>query len=245
MKILIGGPVRQELDIFTEYIKSVRALELPDGYTAECHFIFNECDLSHLLLPNETYEIINTGSEYSCNEKEHVWSKSNYDHMSFLRNHMLDHALTGDYDYYFLADSDLILHPETLRHLLSLNKDLVGELFWTEYVPGGGDFWINAWEYDQCYSERESIRKWIYEPGIYPCGGTGACFLISKKVIKAGVNYTPIHNLRCLYGEDRWFCIRAVVNGFDIFVDNQCRPLHLYRRSVFEQYKNGKLNVPH
>lgn len=245
MKILIGGPVRQDPDIFTEYLKSVRALKLPDSCTAECHFIFNECDLSHLLLPNETYEIINTGSEYSCNEKEHVWSKSNYDHMSFLRNHMLAHALRGDYDYYFLADSDLILHPETLRHLLSLNKDLVGELFWTEYVPGGGDFWMNAWEYDQCYSERDSIRKWIYEPGVYPCGGTGACFLISKKVITAGVNYTPIHNLRCLYGEDRWFCIRAVVNGFDIFVDNQCRPLHLYRRSVYEQYKNGKVSVPH
>ena len=93
MKILIGGPVRQEPDIFAEYIKSVRALKLPESCTVDCHFIFNECDLSHLLQPNETYEIINTGSEYICNEKEHVWSKSNYDHMSFLRNHILDKSL--------------------------------------------------------------------------------------------------------------------------------------------------------
>ena len=245
MKILIGGPVRQDPDIFSEYIKSVRALEIPEGCTADRHFIFNECNLSYLLEANETYEIINTGSEYSCNEKEHVWSKANLDHMSYLRNHMLEHALKGNYDYYFLVDSDLILRPETMRHLLSQNKDLIGELFWTEYTPGGGSFWINAWEYDQCYSDRESIRKWINEPGIYPCGGTGACFLISSKVIMAGVNYTPLHNIRSLHGEDRWFCIRAVTHGFDIFVDNQCRPLHLYRRSVYEQYKSGNVSVPH
>lgn len=245
MKILIGGPVRQEEDIFIEFIKSLRALEIPDNCTVHRHFIFNECDLSHILLADETCEIINTGCEYSCNEKEHVWSHDNYAHMSYLRNRMLAHVLEGDYDYYFLVDSDLVLHPKTLRHLLAQQKDLIGELFWTEYEAGGGSFWINAWEYDQCFSDRDSIDRWIREPGVYPCGGTGACFLISAAVIRAGVNYTPIYNIRFLHGEDRWFCVRAVVHGFQIFVDNQYRPLHLYRRSVYEQYKSGIVTSPH
>ncbi|MPM42650.1 hypothetical protein SDC9_89317 [bioreactor metagenome] len=165
--------------------------------------------------------------------------------MSRLRNHMLEYALAGEYDYYFLVDSDLILRPETLRHLLDQKKELIAELFFTEYTPGSGSFWMNAWEFDQYSSNEAMLDKWMNQPGVYPCGGTGACFLMSSRVFQAGVNYDPISSLRCLWGEDRWFCLRAVVHGFEIFVDNQCRPIHLYRRSVYEQYKSGNLLSPH
>ena len=240
MKILIGGPVRQDRDIFTEHLKSLRSLGLPEGCTADRYFIFNDCDLSSCLAPGERYEIINTGDEFVCTEQTHSWSYRNFDKMPMLRNRMLELALSGGYDYYFLVDSDLVLRQETLRHLLEQKKDLISELFWTPLEPSGGWCWQNAWEYDQASASPEAIEMWK-KPGVYPVGGTGACFLMSRKVIEAGVSYTPIRNIRCFFGEDRWFCIRAVVAGFDIFIDTQCEPIHLYRRSAYEQYVGGEL----
>ncbi|MHC1696449.1 MAG: hypothetical protein AB9835_14520 [Eubacteriales bacterium] len=242
MKILIGGPVRQDEDIFLEHLTSLRNLTLPTGCEVHRHFIFNDCDLSYMLQSEETYDIINTGDEYVCNEQTHVWSKDNLDKMSHLRNAMLQKTLAEGYDYYLLVDSDLILRPETLVRLLSHKKDLIAELFWTEESPGSGHYWPNAWEYDQCTTDYETIRKWMSKPGPHSCGGTGACFLIHRRVIEAGANYSPLHNIRGLYGEDRFFCIRAVALGFDIWLDNTCQPLHLYRRSIYEKYKRGELN---
>lgn len=241
MKILIGGPVRQSEDIFREYLHSLRTLEIPNGCEINKHFIFNDCDLSKWLQNGETYEIINTGDEYVCDETTHTWTEENLNKMSHLRNRMLEKTIQGGYDYYFLVDSDLILKPKTLVHLINQKKDLIAELFWTEGSPGSGGCWPNAWEYDQCSTDKETIRKWL-TPGVHLCGGTGACFLISNKVIKAGVDYTPIHNLRGLKGEDRWFCIRAVVHGFDIWLDNRYQPLHLYRRSIYEQFVRSGLS---
>jgi hypothetical protein len=242
MKVLIGGPVRQDKDIFIEYVKSLRALELPENCKADRYFIFNDCDLSDCLEPGEGFEFINTGDAFACTEQTHDWSYINYDKMHILRNRMLELTLTGGYDYYFLVDSDLVLRPQTLRHLLAQEKDLIAELFWTPLEPGGGWCWQNAWEYDQATASNEAIAQWR-QPGVYPVGGTGACFLINRRVIEAGVSYTPIRNIRCFYGENRWFCIRAIVAGFDIFIDTQCEPLHLYRRSTYEQYKTGELRL--
>ncbi len=244
MKVLIGGPVRQDPDIFEEYLKSLRQLELPEGCTTEFYFIFNDCDLSHLLEPGEGYELVNTGDEYRCSEKSHHWSGENLSKMPQLRNRMLEKAAAEGFDAYFLVDSDLILFPHTLKLLLEQDKDLVSALFWTEAEPDSKRFWANAWEYDQCETRRETQWKWVLHRGCYPCGGTGACFLIRRSVWEAGVNYDPLHNLRCLWGEDRWFCIRAVAHGFSIWTDSRCPPLHLYRRSIYEHYKEGIMDRP-
>lgn len=239
MKVLIGGPVRQDPDIFKEHLKSIRSLIVPAGCQVDIHFIFNDCDLSGMLEDSETFEMINTNDEYICDEQTHRWTAENLNKMTPLRNNMLRRALEGGYDYYFLVDSDLVLKPNTLLLLMAQEKDLIAELFWTEGEPGSNFFWPNAWEYNQCETEKETVRNWI-KPGIYQCGGTGACFLIHRRVIEAGVNYDPISNIRGLKGEDRWFCIRAICHGFDIWLDNHCMPIHLYRRSIYEEYMRGE-----
>lgn len=233
MKILIGSPVRQDEEIFIEYLKSINKLLVPKDAEVDAYFILNDCPELAKHLKDGQYEILNTGDEYVCNEETHVWSTENLDKMSTLRNRLLKKVTDGGYDYLFMVDADLILHPNTLIQLLSDDKDLVANIFWTEEKPGIDRFWSNCWDYDQC--TQVNVKDWI-KPGVYEIGGTGACFLISRKVIEAGSDYSPISNIKYLRGEDRFFCIRAVCHGFKIYVDTHYPAVHLYRPSVYQEY---------
>ena len=92
--------------------------------------------------------------------------------------------------------------------------------------------------YDQV--SENNLPEWQV-PGLYRVGGTGALFLIKRNVLEAGVDYTPIPNLRkAVFGEDRHFCIRAVCNGFELWADNRCQPVHLYRNKQYDDYIGGR-----
>ena len=60
--------------------------------------------------------------------------------------------------------------------------------------------------------------------------------------IEAGVDYSPIPNLRkAVFGEDRYFCIRAVCHGFEIWIDSHCYPVHLYKEQDYRNYMAGEV----
>ena len=63
--------------------------------------------------------------------KDHLWTNSDVDRIIFIKNSAISYALKNNYDFLFLVDADLVLNPNTLLHLLSLNKDFVFEVFWT------------------------------------------------------------------------------------------------------------------
>jgi len=70
----------------------------------------------------------------------------------------------------------------------------------------------------------------LRRPGVYEVGGLGASTLISLSALKKGLNFSPIRNIS-FWGEDRWFCIRAIVLGFSLFIDTHFPATHLYRDS--------------
>ena len=229
MKILIAAPLRQRPEIFREYQSSLDRLEMPDGVTADRFFVVNDCPAVIPEIRNADY-IVND-SENVTVYQNHLWTKDLVSKMSIMRNQTIQRALDGGYDYLLSADTDLVLHPQTLKVLLESGKDIVAELFWT-------NGWSNAWMYDQ--AEDNKRPEW-YEPGLYEIGGSGALILISRKVLERGVDYTPIPNIRkAVFGEDRHFCIRAVCNGFSIWLDNHAQPFHLYDTKAFQEYMAHK-----
>lgn len=224
MRVLIATPLRQDRHIFHEYQDSLLGLRLPDGVTTDIFYVINDCPGLIPDLKGKWVEI-NTNDVYRKADGTHYWSDTNLKKMSILRNRCIQEALEGGYDFLFFVDSDLVLHPDTLRILLEADKDIVSELFWT-------NAWCNAWLYDQSSGMNP---KWS-EPGVYEVGMTGACMLVSRRVLEAGVDYSPIPNLRCLHGEDRWFCIRAVCHGFTLWTDSHCPPHHLYTEKEYREY---------
>ena len=229
IKVLIAAPLRQKPHIFREYQKGLDSLILPDGVKADRFFVVNDCD--EVIPEIRNAEWVVNDSEDVTMYHNHLWTTDLVWRMSELRNQTIRKALEGGYDYLLSVDTDLVLEPHTLETLIAADKDCVAGLFWT-------NGWTNAWMYDQASVNNKP--EW-QQPGLYQVGGTGALFLIKRKVLEAGVDYTPIPNLRqAVFGEDRHFCIRAVCNGFEIWADSHCLPVHLYDEGHYQQYMAGE-----
>ena len=235
-RVLIGGPLRQEPKILKEHLKSLDELNT-DGLQVDRFYVVNDCPEALPLLKKGEFIVKNTGDHYKKTDKTHVWTPQNLDKMSQLRNIVIEVARMRNYDYLLFCDTDLVIHPETLQTLIRTGKDIVAEVFWTKSDPDEPWIWANAWDYDQTHTSAESVELWM-KPGTYPVGGTGALMLLSRKVLENDkVNYSRIYNIRnALYGEDRWFMIRAAVEGFQLYLNTECPAVHLYRETEYKQF---------
>jgi hypothetical protein len=240
MKILLGSPARQDERIFEQYIKGLDKLDLP--CQVDRFFILNDADNLKPYLKQNEYTEYNTGDHYEKNELSHYWRKPNLDKMPIMRNMLIEKTLSDNYDYLFMVDTDLIIQPQTLNALLEANKDIVAEIFWTKVHPDKDDHrtQVNCWDFGQNDRFEHSKETWK-QPGLYRVGGTGACILIHRKVFESGVDYSPIYNLK-LIGEDRFFSVRAVCHGFDLWIDTHYPCLHLYREQELLDYLGGITN---
>ena len=227
-RVLIAAPLRQDPKIFREYQKGLDSLIIPDGVSVDRYFVVNDCDEVIPYIPGAEFDVVNNGAMMY---QDHLWTGELVGNMATYRNMTIRKALDGGYDYLLSVDTDLVLEEHTLQQLLEDDKDCVAGMFWT-------NGWSNCWMYDQV--SENNLPEW-QTPGVYRVGGTGALFLIKRKVLEAGVDYTPIPNLRkAVFGEDRHFCIRAVCNGFELWADNHCQPVHLYRNKQYDDYIGGR-----
>lgn len=234
-KILIAAPLRQDVDVFREYQKGLDRLEVPEGFTVDRYFVVNDCKEVIPEIRGAEYDVVETGEVYEKTHNDHIWTMDLMWKMGEMRNMTIRKALEGGYDYWFSVDTDIVLDPWTLYHLIQADKNIVSEIFWTQ-APNG-KYWCNAWMVDQAAGMKEEWHK----PGLYQVGMTGACTLVRRKVFEAGVDYSRIPNiLQALRGEDRHFCVRAACAGFEMWVDTHAPATHLYTRKLYEEYMKNK-----
>lgn len=254
-KLVIGSPIRQSPVILREFLRSLDEL---DTKGLEVHYCFvddNDNPESVRLLEGFAQERENVRLEsgilssnkrpYIRNDLTHYWGNELVWRVAGLKNRLLEIARQIEADYLFLIDSDLLLHPATLQQLICDDQDIVANIFWTRWEPDApempqvwladtynlylkdNDDQLSADEIDRRTAEfLERMRK----PGLYQVGGLGACTLIRRKVLEAGVNFDRVGNIS-FWGEDRHFCVRAAVHGFSLFVDTHYPAYHLYRES--------------
>jgi glycosyltransferase involved in cell wall biosynthesis len=70
----------------------------------------------------------------------------------------------------------------------------------------------------------------LRRPGTYRVGGLGACTLISRKALGAGISFSIMAGIEH-WGEDRHFCARATTLGLELWCDTHYPVYHLYRES--------------
>lgn len=251
-RILIASPIHQKPVILQQFLQSLNRLQLLDFEYSFAFVDDNEDPQSCELLAefqnqNDQVSLIPSRHEieYITDERTHYWNESLVWHVAAIKNTIIDYATELAYDYLFLVDSDILLHPHTLNHLVSLRKDIISEIFWTRWQPEAGEqpqVWLSD-EYTQWRQDRgeklsdqeKSLRyqaflEQLRIPGVYEVGGLGACTLISKKALQRGVNFRQIPNLS-FWGEDRHFCIRAAALGLQLYVDTHYPAYHIYRES--------------
>lgn len=257
-RVLVGSPIHQTPVVLGEFLSSL--LRLKQEHILLSFFFVDDnkdCQSSELLhefaKTHPCVEIFRSefDDDYTRNDVTHYWNEHLIWKVAEFKNVIIQKAIDGQYDYLFLIDSDLLLHPDTIEHLVSIEKEIVSEIFWTKWQPDASSqpqVWICD-EYTQFHKARgehvsdeeaaaryETFITMLKEPGIYEVGGLGACTLMSHHALISGVNFKPIKNLS-FWGEDRHFCIRAAALGFSLFVDTHYPAYHIYRESDLEGAK--------
>lgn len=251
-KLLIGSPIRQDPAILREFLQSLSDLDTA-GLRVEFAFVDDNVDEgSQVLLRDFAAQhptLLLCGEDlpevYTKDEFGHLWNDELIWKVARYKDRLLEHARAHGHDGIFLVDSDLVLHPQTLRHLIGCGVDIVSEVFWTRWHPGLPDrpqVWLRD-QYTMHVQRRDEVLEQheidkrrnefflrLLQPGLHEVGGLGACTLISRRALLEGVNFQPIDNVG-LWGEDRHFCVRAAVLGLKLHADTHYPPLHVYRPS--------------
>ena len=250
-KILIGSPVHQKPLILKEFLNSLSQLE---SQNLEIHFLFiddnedltSSTELATFKAHHPNVRVEKNVEEQIYNPDSHVWQDAVILKVGKNKDKILKFARENNFDFVFLVDSDLVLHPKTLTHLTSLEQDIVSEVFYTSWKEGTMEMpqvWLyDTYEFtaDKTLSEQEKSETFfqflntIKAKGVYRVGGLGACTLISRAALNKGVSFERIYNLS-FWGEDRHFCIRAAALGIDLLASTFYPPLHLYRESDLEK----------
>lgn len=238
MRILIAAPVRQNETTFRLYLQSLKALDTT-GHDVQWQFILHDSPHLEKFLSKDQFKCFRDDSQYVKNNVSHYWNDECLRSVTTMKNDLFYFCHYGGFDAIFLVDSDLLLHPKTLQQLVSVEKPIVSNVFWTRWQPGEPEM-PNAWMADHYgFDSYDRIALWR-RPGLYQVGMTGACTLIRREVIERGVNFSPIHNVSFTTWEDRAFCIRAACAGFPIYMDTTYPARHLYRdEDVQEVIRDG------
>lgn len=249
-RLLVGSPIRQTPEILTEFLRSLLELKT-DGLSVDYLFVDDNDDPASAALlaafqPPGTVTILPTTAAevpYAKDEVTHHWLPKHFSRVGDFKDNMIARARDEQYDALFFVDSDLVLHPHTLLHLFAAQVDICSEIFWTAWNPGQAELpqvWLQdqynlfafrmaeALENAEVQRLTEEFLAQLRVPGVYEVGGLGACTLIRRRALQAGVSFRTLPNLS-LVGEDRHFCVRAVALGFKLHVDTHVPPLHLYR----------------
>lgn len=267
IRVLIGSPIKQNPEILNEFLISLKDLN-KEGIDYQYIFIddniieesskvlhkFKKEEKNVSILKNEEGSPL-----YICDEYTHRWSGELIKRVAEFKNFIIKKAIDEEFDYLFFIDSDLILHPNTLKRLISLKKEVVSTIFWTRWYPNSKEepqVWLkdnytlyNSYSGENIDNNEAERRKdefieMLRKPGTYKVGGLGACTVISNDALKKGVNFSEVYNIS-FSGEDRHFCIRAAVLGIQLYVDTYYPAYHIYRNEDIKglvEYKSTNKN---
>lgn len=145
------------------------------------------------------------------------------------RNKLVDEARTLGVDYVFFVDSDVVLHPWTLRRLLDAEKDIVGGTYAQREEP----HWIMGQTvrgealHEELHHTAVDVLQ-LMEVGRLP----GGCLLVKMSVFdKLRDDFdlvlpfqTPSHEATVnhpayIEGEDYFFCRNARMADYSIYLD--------------------------
>lgn len=252
LSILIGSPIRQTPEKLALFLKSLEQLSKDRLRVGYLFFDDNtdadsSAEIRRFAERNEGVEVIPcddaVGEDYICNDKMHFWKEALIWKVAAMKDRILEAARKGPYSHVFLADSDLLFHPLTLQQLASTQCDIVSTVYWTRWQPNTIEMpqvWLHG-EYEFYPLERRADHTNVFRrskmqqffaqlriPGLYEVGGLGACTLISRKALEAGVRFAEVKNLG-YWGEDRHFCVRAAALGVPMHVETTYPAYHIYR----------------
>lgn len=237
-KILHFSPVSKSSSIVKLHLNSLGDLDSVD-FNLTYSFFDDTIDTKSSDLISEFISKKSNSKRWEIEglpEKENSqerWSKNAYSRITFIKDYVIDQFLLSDADYLFLTDSDLVIHPLTLRHLVEQDKDFISMIFWTHF-EGRPTYFPNAWmNHPKTFSTFEEFID-LKKQKVIPVDFTGALTLLSRKILETGVRFERVPQVSAL-GEDKHFCVRAGVNGFQPYLSTHYPAFHIYKNNLIKQ----------
>lgn len=237
LKIMHFSPVRKEPEILELHLQSLKMLNAEYIHVDFTFYDDNVNILSSKILNKFIAESNNCFSHNFLLSKEkndlgdERWILPLYERVIEIKNSAIEYFLKNDYDYLFLTDADLIIHPKTLVNLIRQNKDFCSSIFWTMFDKSKV-YSPNAWYAKHLGFEKNDLLR-LRGKGTFPVDFTGACTLLSRKILKDGVSFKRIPIVNYL-GEDKHFCIRASVMGYQCYVNTEFPSFHIYNNELIQ-----------
>ena len=201
--------------------------------------------------------------DYGDTPTTRAWSTASFGRMADLKNRLIQQALDTKVDYLFLVDADVLCDPYTLQALLDADSGVVSGVYWTNWqraVPGttsaafqhaGPQVWLRHPYFldDERYTEAE-FREQLVKRQRLRVRGLGACTLIRRDALEAGLNFSRVDALPpgpMSEGEDRHFCARATRSHIPLVADAWPDIAHAYHPGEYDQIPQvmAQLATPH
>lgn len=238
-RILITAYANVEEKIFKEFLFSINKLKISEDYTIDKFFILPKT-FNPFYLNSEEYSFENKNFIKEENYKFYHWNAEKIIKPATYKTQLLEKARKEEYDYLFMLDAGILLHPNTLQHLLNLNLPIVTEAVYTKQFE---KITLIDGEYEGCqyYKNRQ------YEPSkLYEINYGSLITLIDSSIFNMeGINYLPLEEVIEEPNEDWYFfCkIYCYFPDLKVYMDTTYLGRHLYDDFCYERWIKDKNNV--
>lgn len=253
-RVVVGTTVRKSLPILQSYLASLDWQERDKQTVFEFCFVPDfapdQQDAAAYLLRwvNERGGCLLQGAPQTQSDfsdapglESHQWGQSAMARVGWNKNQIIQYALNSKADALWLCDADLILDRTTFLSLDACEKPIVTATYWTRWakqkpegpkVPSQPQVWLtHPYGLAGRGMDEAEFRQKLLSRGVVRVYGFGACTLIQRRVLEAGVSFdylpdVPMTGL--MAGEDRHFCIRTERLHIDSWADNWPDCFHIY-----------------
>lgn len=216
-------PVRQSDEILELHLAGLDAQPFTDSW-----FYDDNDEPSPLLADRQVLpalEGLPDRDNYGRGPVNHEWPSSAVARVSAIKNYALRVLLASPHEWIFLVDSDVLIPPGLVDHLLELDTPIVSAVYWTDWGDGQRP---NVWDFHP-YRVAGEWGKYR-DPAEHIVGGLGACTLLHRSVVELGVNFNPVRGVP-FAGEDRHFCVRASAADIPLVACSHFDLFHVYHDS--------------
>lgn len=249
-KILISTPVSSRGWCLPYFLEHLYQLNFPKSQISFLFLVNNSIDNSQQILEDfkqqhiHEYNNIHIESFPSPRNMpqdvriDEIRKKFSYQHLSNLRNKSFEYATRNGFDRIFSVDSDIMVLPETLNKLLTVNVDACAGVIWNGHKVAKSEPWKypnilrklenGKFEHISNYYIKNSPN--LTESKIAEIGASGAVILLSRNI------FTKTKYQWHEQGEDCGWAVDCANKGFKIHVDYSAFCHHMMDKEMLDEY---------